>query len=60
MGVDWFKYYLTSVHDITHLVEPTVIDATIDDRTGRREETHDTHVEANVDHQHKHAVKVAG
>lgn len=40
----------------THLVEPTVVDVTIDDRTWRREETHDAHVQTNVDHQHEQTV----
>jgi len=44
------------VQGTTHLVEPTVVDVTIDDRTWRREETHDAHVQTNVDHQHEQTV----
>jgi len=44
----------------THLVEPTVVDAATDDGTGRREQTHDAHVQANIDRQHEQAAGAAG
>lgn len=47
---------LSLLKPCNYLAEPTVVDTTVDDRTGRREETHHAHVQANVDHQHEHAV----
>lgn len=40
----------------TNLVEPTIVDAAVDNRTGRREKTNDTDVQAHVDGQHERAV----